>query len=58
MYTENEMLGQFYGSNFSGFYLSWRTGKIGLVALDGRGSFQGRIDEEWLLSKGFEKKEL
>jgi len=48
----------YYGSNFSGFYVSWRTGKIGLVALDGRGSFQGKIDEEWLRAKGFEKKEI
>ncbi len=48
----------YYGNNFSGFYFSWRTGQIGLVALDGRGSFQGSIDEEWLLNKGFEKKEI
>ena len=46
----------YYGSNFFGFYFSWKLGKIGLVALDGRGVFQGSIDEEWLLNKGFEKK--
>jgi len=38
--------------------VSWRTGKIGLIALDGRGSFQGKIDEEWLLNKGYEKREV
>ena len=49
---------QYYGSNFSGFYFSWRTGKVGLVALDGRGQFQGAIDEEWLKGKGYEKKSV
>ncbi len=49
---------EFYGSNFSGFYYSWKLGKIGLVALDGRGQFQGQIDEEWLKNKGYEKKSV
>ena len=48
----------YYGSNFSGFYVSWRTGQIGLIALDGKGGFQGKIDEEWLLNKGYEKKTI
>ncbi len=56
--TNNETLKMYYGTNFSGFYFSWRTGKVGLVALDGRGQFQGTIDEEWLKSKGFEKKSV
>ncbi len=43
----------YYGSNFSGFYFSWRTGIIGLISLDGRGQFQGKIDEELLKAKGF-----
>ncbi len=46
----------YYGTNFSGFYFSWRTGTIGLVALDGVGSFQGTIDENWLKHNGYEKK--
>jgi len=46
----------YYGSGFSGFYYSWRTGKVGLVALDGRGQFQGVIDEEWLKNNGYTKK--
>jgi len=45
----------YYGSKFSGFYFSWKTGTIGLVTLGGRGSFQGTIDEEWLKNKGFKK---
>ncbi len=51
--------GSYYiGSNFSGFYFSWKTGQIGLVALDGRGQFQGQIDEEWLKYNGYEKKSV
>ncbi len=46
----------FYGIDFSGFYYSWKLGKIGLVALDGRGQFQGTIDEEWLKNNGYTKK--
>ncbi len=48
----------YYGSNFSGLYFSWRVGKIGVVAIDGRGSFQGVIDEEWLANKGYKKREV
>jgi len=55
---QGESFNQIYGSDFSGFYFSWRTGKIGLIALDGRGSFQGTIDEKWLKSKGYEKKDV
>jgi len=58
-YVEQGIAKNFYiGSNFSGFYVSWRTGKIGLIALDGRGQFQGAVDEEWLLGKGYEKKTI
>jgi len=56
--VNNENKSFYYGSNFSGFYVSWRTGKIGLIALDGRGQFQGEVDEEWLLKKGYEKKTI
>lgn len=47
----------YYGSDFSDFYFAWRTGKVGLISLDGRGQFQGVIDEEWLSNKGYTKKE-
>ena len=46
----------YYGSDFSGYYYSWRTGKIGLKALDGIGTFQGEVNEETLQNMGFEKK--
>jgi len=46
----------YYGNDFSKYYISWKTGKIGLISLDGRGQFQGQIDEEWLKNKGYEKK--
>ena len=47
---------EFYGSDFSGFYTDWKTGKIGLKALSGKGFYQGRLTEEILINKGFEKK--
>ena len=46
----------FYGTDFSGFYCDWKSGKIGLKALNGKGFFQGEVTEEWLLTKGFVKK--
>ncbi len=49
---------QYYGSNFSGYYFAWKTGKLGIVAIDGKGQFQGTIDEEWLAKKGYTKKEI
>ncbi len=49
---------EFYGTSFSGFYVSWKTGEIGLIALDGRGTFQGTIDEDWLVRKGYQKNEI
>ena len=54
----SEIKKQYYGTDFSGFYFSWRTGKIGLVALDGRGQFQGKIDEKWLNNKGYSKQNI
>ncbi len=49
---------EYYGTDFTGFYFSWRTGKIGLIAFDGRGQFQGQIDEEWLKNNGYQKKSV
>ena len=48
--------GFYYGENFNNFYISWRTGKIGLTTMDGRGFFQGTIDEEWLANNNYVKK--
>ncbi len=46
----------FCGTDFSDFYVDFKTGKIGLKALSGKGVFQGKVTEELLVSKGFEKK--
>lgn len=48
----------YYGDSFSGYYVSWKTGKIGLKALDGVGTFQGIVDEEVLANKNFEKRTI
>ncbi len=58
IFVNNEKKSFYYGANFSGFYVSWRTGKVGLVALDGRGQFQGAVTEEWLINKGYAKKTI
>ena len=42
--------------DFSNFYVDYKTGKIGLKALSGKGFYQGKVTEEWLIGKGFEKK--
>ena len=55
--SHSEKGGSFYiGSDFSGYYYSWKTGKLGLNAIDGVGQFQGKIDETWLVKKGYTKK--
>jgi len=48
----------FHGTDFSGFYCDYKTGKIGLKALSGKGFFQGSVTEQVLLEKGFEKKTI
>ena len=37
---------------------TWQTGRIGVNALSGTGFFQGKITEEILKNKGFEKREV
>ena len=48
----------YYGSDFSGVYTDWKTGKIGLKALSGKGFFQDEVSEELLARKGFVKKDV
>ena len=43
---------------FSDFCVDWKTGKIDLVARNGKGFFHTRLDEEWLLNKGYQKREI
>ncbi len=54
----NKGKNSFYGNDFSGFYLDYKIGKIGLKAFSGKGNFQGKVTEEILNAKGFEKKEV
>ena len=56
--NKNVEYNSYYGSSFSGFYMDLKTGKIGLKVLSGRGFYQGRVSEELLTTKGFEKKVL
>ena len=46
----------FYDNDFSAFCIDWKTGEIGLKALSGKGFFQGKVTEEILIGKGFERK--
>ena len=48
----------YYGSDFSGFYCDWKTGKLGLKALSGKGFYQGTVTEQTLINKGYTKKTL
>ena len=48
----------YYGSDFSGFYVDYKTGRLGLKALSGKGFYQGKVTEEYLISKGYTKKAI
>ncbi len=48
----------YIGDDFKTFYVSWKTGKIGLKAIDGIGFYQGIVDESVLERKGYNKKEI
>ena len=48
----------FYGSDFSDFFVDFKTGKIGLKSFSGKGFFQGKVTEEWLMNMGYEKKTI
>ena len=47
-----------FSNDFSGFYIDWKTGNLGLKCFSGRGYFQGEVTESVLLNKGFVKKEI
>ena len=55
--TNGQVL-QYFGSDFSGFYVDYKTCKIGLKALSAKGFYQGKVTEEYLIGKGFEKKAI
>ena len=50
---EKEGYKAYYGTDFSNYYKSWRTGKIGLVSIDGRGTFQSKVTKETLNKLGY-----
>jgi len=49
---------KYYGDDFSGFFVNLKTGKVELKALNGKGLFQGKVDENVLRYKGYEKLEI
>ena len=54
--TPKKMYKTYYGNNFSGFYSNWKNSEIGLKAFSGKGFYQRNVTEEYLISKGYEKK--
>ena len=48
----------YFGSDFSGYYVDFKSGKIGLKSMSGKGFFQGTVTEDVLKAKGFIKKTL
>ena len=49
---------EFCGTDFSDFFVDFKTGKLGLKTFMGRGFYQGTVSEEVLLNKGFVKKTI
>ena len=43
----------YIGSNFSDYFVSWRTGEIGLKTMQSAGSFYGDVNVEGLKAKGY-----
>ena len=56
----NGDVNHFYLSNddMAGFYCDWKSGKLGLKALSGKGFYQGTVTEQTLINKGYTKKTL
>ena len=52
----SETGGAYYGTDFSGLCYDWKNGKFGVKALNGKGFYQGKVTEDLLVQKGFEKK--
>ena len=47
----------YFGENFTEYYYSWKTGEIGLKALNSNGVFQGDVTEDYLIYKDYTKVE-
>ena len=46
----------YYGYDFSGYVLNYKTGKVDLKAHSGKGFFQAKVTEDWFLKNGYTKK--
>ena len=55
---KNFITDYYFGSDFSGFNIDFKTGKLGLKAFSGKGFYQGRVTEKYLEDNGFIKKEI
>ena len=57
-YTNAGKQGYYFGSNFSGFYIDYKTGGFGIRSYGGASGFQGAITENMLINNGYVKKEI
>ena len=48
----------YMGSDFSTFAYSWKTGKLSLLQHGANKFYQGKVTEEWLINKGYQKREF
>ena len=48
----------YYGKNFDSFFSNWKTGEIKLKKFSVKSFYQGEVTEEFLLGKGFVKKDI
>ena len=39
---------EYYGTDFSNFYIVWKTGEVVLSSQNGSAAYQGRVTEDWL----------
>ena len=46
----------YYGSDFSGYSVNWKTGELGVRSLSGGAFFQGKISKEWLEINGYQNR--
>ena len=55
-FDENgQRTGVYFGSNFDGYCINWKTGKMTLGRASGKDFFQQKVTEEMLIQKGYKK---
>ncbi len=57
-YSTKDKAGCYFGSNFDSFFVDYKTGNIWYKAFSGRGTFQGKVTEELMQKRGYEKKTI